>query len=106
MAEYRFVRFEDLSFEEPLRRRYRQFRARKGFGWAALRDLFLLILVLTGVGLALAVVILTLTAILVVAPFFIVGSAIMRKIAPGHEIMRTHRPPPDETIIDIEADRS
>ena len=106
MAEYKFVRFEDLSFEEPLKRRYRQFRARKGFGWKTLRDLFLLILVLTGVGLALGVVILTLTAILVVAPFFIVGSAILRKIAPQPEVQSTYQPSPNETIIDLEVDRS
>lgn len=106
MADSRFVRFEDLSFEEPLKRRYRQFRARKGFGWAALRDLFLLILVLTGVGLALGVVILTLSAILVVAPFFMVVSAILKKFTPQPVIQRTYRPSASETIIDLEVDRS
>ncbi len=106
MAEYRFVQFEDISFEEPLKRRYREFRARKGFGWAALRDLFLLILVLIGVGLILSVVILTLIAILVVAPFFIVGAAILKRITPQPKIQRHYQPSPHDTVIDAEVDRS
>lgn len=106
MTEYRFIRFEDMSFEEPLKRRYRDFRSRKGFGWAGLRDLFLLILVLIGAGLVLGVVILTLTAILVVAPFFIVGSAILKKFMPQPQVQRTYRPSPHETVIDVEVDRS
>ena len=110
MAEYRFVRFEDLSFEEPLKRRYRDFRSRKGFGWAGLRDLFLLILVLIGVGIILGIVILTLTAILFAAPFFIVGAAILRRVAPQQKVQRYHQPPthgPEQgTIIEGEVDRS